>query len=93
MLAEKAAAVKSWRFADGPPQVPFNKVVTYVRPRLLNKELWHRKMEQKSFYPSGGASKPGCHKVAACGSKRDKRYDSTGLLTDSSWFIYRYCTD
>jgi hypothetical protein len=30
-----------------------------------------------------------CHH---CGSKRNKRYDSTGLLTDNRRFIYRYCT-
>ncbi len=32
---------------------------------------------------------PGHH----CGSKRNKRYDSTSLLTDSRWFIYKYCTE
>jgi hypothetical protein len=28
-----------------------------------------------------------------CGSKHNKRYNSTGLLADNSWFIYRYCTE
>jgi hypothetical protein len=28
-----------------------------------------------------------------CGSKRNKRYDSTGLLTDNGWFIYRFCKE
>jgi hypothetical protein len=27
-----------------------------------------------------------------CGSKRDERYDSTGLLSDKWQLIYRYCT-
>ncbi len=31
-----------------------------------------------------------CHH---CGSKNNKKYKSTSLLTDSSWFIYRYCTE
>jgi hypothetical protein len=26
-----------------------------------------------------------------CGSKRDERYDSTGLLSDRYQLIYRYC--
>ncbi len=27
-----------------------------------------------------------------CGIKRNKRYDHISLLTDNSWFKYRYCT-
>ncbi len=30
--------------------------------------------------------------MLACGSKHNKRYDSTGLLAGNSWFIYRYST-
>jgi hypothetical protein len=28
-----------------------------------------------------------------CGSKHNKRYNSTGLLAGNIWFIYRYCRE
>ncbi len=32
-------------------------------------------------------------KKGPCGSKRNKRYDSSSLLTDDRWFIYKHCSE